>query len=167
MIIVYSENETEGYMVQRTELDAPDKVYNHLPSNYSELRKTYQDLIAGQLKAMEGNIFKLWETTEMTIDDFLAVKIHYQNPGNGRQNGETIILILDRYFYTITYINGTDFSEDNKNAFFKSMRIDTKNSPRQVLGSTKPRKAAYLMGQLSFVGLFHIWDISISILWDT
>jgi len=149
----HSENETETYLIQRIEIDSKESELNGLPYDLNSLKKTYQDIIRGQLKGMEKTDFSFKDSTEIKIDKFIGYKIRYNNSDTGMQNAESNILILNEYAYVAIYVNGTDFNDINKNKFLNSLKVNEANNPRQMIGNPSGFKVGYILGKLFFYGL--------------
>jgi hypothetical protein len=150
----YSKNETEAYMIQRLEIDSKESELNSLPSDLKSLRKTYHEILRGQIRSMKEAGFEFRDSTEFKIDKYFAYNIAYHRPESGTQNAESNIIMLNENAYISTYINRTDFNETNKNEFLNSIKIDSINNPRQMIGNSAGFKSGYIIGKIFIYGLF-------------
>lgn len=149
----YSKNDTEAYFVQRVEIDSKESELNSLPFDLKTLRKTYRDILRGQMRRMKEAGFEFRDSTEFKIDKYIAYNITYNDPQTETKNAETNVILLNENAYVSTYVNRTNFNEKNKNEFLNSIKIDSNNKPRQMIGNSTAYKSGYIIGKLFFYGL--------------
>jgi hypothetical protein len=149
----YSQNNTETYFIQKVQLGSKENELNNLPYDLNSLRKSYKDILDGQMKSMRESGYELRDSTEIKIAGYLAYNFSYNKKETGLKSAESNVIILNDDAYVATYFNETDFNEINRTNFLKSLEIDPIKKPSQMIGNSRGYKTGYIIGKLIFYGL--------------
>ena len=128
--VFYFATDTERYFAQKSKFIS-DKD-NDLPKNINSLIKRYKAFNSGFIKSIKSFGFEFKDFDIISIDNFKAYKIRLLNKDNQKISCEMVTIFLNNYMYSMAYMSVTDFNEESKSNFLKSLQIDSKNKPKQL-----------------------------------
>jgi hypothetical protein len=120
---------TQKMLLEETDFD---KNLSKLPYDDKSLEKTYAELITGISKAIPS---KLKSMNKVLKDNFKGYNLVFVD-SLMKPIIDYNLYILDKYMYSIVYLNANDFNEIEKNKFINSITIKSKNELIQFSGKT-------------------------------
>jgi hypothetical protein len=128
----YLNSEEESYVVMRLKILANDEIEPNFPQSQIELIKNYKQFISGQLKGFSKKGMYIKDSTQITLNNYLAYKLTFKGENSEEENGQSLILYLDGIFYEFIYSKVASYSKKNKEIFFKSIKINDSESLKQI-----------------------------------
>jgi hypothetical protein len=159
-IAFYSNNEKDSFVVMRLVTENGETEFGKNLPNLKNLKKAYEKMVGVQIKEMRKKNFIFKDTTEIKIKDFIGYKITYKDKNSGKQNAESILLIINGINFIATYSKVSEFNNENKRKFLKSIKIDTSNNPKQLIEpyDLKGNIFKLILKGIFIIGIFYlIW----------
>jgi len=119
----YSVNDKDSFAMSRID-SIGYKRENDLNFEQENLKDKHKKLVLSQIKAMYKKGFLFDDSYLIKINEFNGAKTVYINEKSGVKNAESIMFILNGVNYVATYSKVSEFSEERKNIFFNSLKID-------------------------------------------
>jgi hypothetical protein len=128
----YLNSKEESYVAMRLKILTNDEIEPNLPQSQNELIKNYKQFIAGQLKGFSKKGMYIKDSTQITLNNYLAYKLTFKGENSEEENGQSLILYLDGIFYEFIYSQVASYSHRNKEIFFKSIKINDSENLKQI-----------------------------------
>lgn len=141
-----SNKNSDNFLIMRVTLDSNVTELSNLPFDKISLDKTYHEIMNGYIKKMNIPGLTFNDSIKINFKGFVAYICSYKSSQNKAKVNETLMLILNQYLYSFSYLNQSDFNEYVKNTFFESISVDSKSKPSQTIGKNVDYKIGYLAG---------------------
>lgn len=128
----YLNSKEESYIVMRVDVLADGELEPKLPQSQNELIEKYKQFITGQIKSLSKKGFFIKDSTQINLNNYLAYELTFKEKDSEEENGQSLILYLNGITYEFIYSKVESYNKQNKDSFFKSIKINNSENLKQI-----------------------------------